>query len=205
LDESFHQRRRDGFASCCKSLRAATNVLAVEPLLLFISLRHSHGTAMIKPLSCVLVAALLTACGGGDSSGSAPPAAATPSPAAAAPAPGATSPAVVLETPPAAPNITIAASRMNIETSGGDYAVNFSGNTHLEVSGNLNRFWVTAAQPGGEATISGGSNTLIFRPGATPAIVTVTGSANTFFLPEGSALKLTGAAAAMSTVKYYKP
>jgi hypothetical protein len=161
---------------------------------------------MIKSLSCVLVAALVAACGGGsDSSGSAPVAAATPSPAAAASTPAATSAAVVLETPPAEPNINYGASRMNIATSGGDYPINFKGSTNLEVSGNLNRFWVTAAQPGGEATISGASNTLIFRPSATPAMVTVTGSANTFFLPEGSAIKLAGAGAAMSTVKYYKP
>lgn len=161
---------------------------------------------MIKPLSCVLVAALVAACGGGgDSSGSAPVAAAIPPPAAAAPAPAATSPAVVLETPPAAPGLTISAGRMNIATSGGDYPVSFNGSTNLEVSGNLNRFWVTAAQTGGEATISGASNTFVFRPSATPAMVMVTGSANTFFLPEGSAIKLAGAGAAMSTVKYYKP
>ncbi len=53
--------------------------------------------------------------------------------------------------------------------------------------------------------MDGASNTLVFKPSASPAAVTVTGSANTFYLPEGSPITLTGPGAAMSTVKYFKP
>lgn len=45
----------------------------------------------------------------------------------------------------------------------------------------------------------------VFKPSATPATVTVTGSADTFYFPEGSKIALTGAGAALSTIKYYKP
>jgi hypothetical protein len=94
---------------------------------------------------------------------------------------------------------------MNVGSSGGDLPISFNGATNLSVSGNLNRFWLSAAQPGGTVTVTGASNTLVFRSSATPTAVTVTGSANTFFLPEGSSIKLSGDGAAMSTVKYYKP
>ncbi|MFC4932486.1 DUF3060 domain-containing protein [Massilia sp. GCM10023247] len=160
---------------------------------------------MNKPLMCVLVASLLTACGGGGgASGASAPAAAAPAHA-AAPAPAATTPAVVLEAPPAAPGINFNANRMTVGTSGSDYPITFSGATDLTVSGNLNRIWVAAAQAGGTVTVSGANNTIVFRPSAVPVTVTVTGSANTFYLPEGSPIKLEGAGAAMSAVKYYKP
>lgn len=94
---------------------------------------------------------------------------------------------------------------MNTDVSANSYQINFNGVTDLTVGGNLNSFWVGAAQPGGTVTVGGASNTFVFKPSATPATVSVTGSANTFYFPEGSAIKLTGSGAAMSTVKHYKP
>ena len=93
---------------------------------------------------------------------------------------------------------------MNIGASGGNYPMSFNNATNLTVSGDLNKFWLTAAQAGGTVTISGNQNTVVFRPSSTPVSVTVTGSANTFYLPEGSAIKIEGTGAAMSTIKYYK-
>lgn len=93
---------------------------------------------------------------------------------------------------------------MDVSASGGNYPFSFTKATSLSVSGDLNKFWLTAAQPGGTVSISGNQNTIVFRPSSTPASVTVTGSANTFYLPEGSAIKIEGAGAAMSTIKYYK-
>ena len=155
---------------------------------------------MIKSLSTALVAALLTACGGGGGGGTtsavAPASAAPPPPASTAP---------VLATPPAASGVSMTTGRMNTDVSANSYQVNFNGATDLTVGGNLNNFWIGAAQPGGTVTVTGASNTIVFKPSATPATVTVTGSANTFYIPEGSAVKLTGPGAAMSTVKYYKP
>ena len=156
---------------------------------------------MKKPLYCLLIAGLLSACGGGGggSNGAPGPLAAVPPP------PVAATPPVVLEAPPAVAGFTLNTGRLSVGTSGGDYPVSFNGVTDLTVSGNLNRVWVSAAQAGGTANISGATNTIVFRPGAVPATVTVTGSANTFYLPEGSTIKLEGAGAAMSTIKYYKP
>ncbi len=135
---------------------------------------------MIKSLPYVLIAALLSARGGGGgSSGTAP------------------------ATPPAPTGSNYSAGRMTTDTSGGDYQIGFNKVTDLTVGGNLNSFWVGAAQPGGTMTVTGASTTFVFKPSATPA--TVTGSANTFYLPEGSKITLTGAGAAMSTIKYYKP
>lgn len=159
---------------------------------------------MIKSLPYLLIASLLTACGGGggDPSEPAPASAAAPAPAAAMPA--ATAP-TVLATPPAPAGANYSAGRMTTDTSGGNYQINFNSMTDLTVGGNLNSFWVGAAQPGGTVTVGGASNTFVFKPSATPGTVTVTGSANTFYLPEGSKITLTGAGAAMSTIKYYKP
>ncbi|THC42931.1 hypothetical protein C2862_15200 [Massilia sp. Mn16-1_5] len=94
---------------------------------------------------------------------------------------------------------------MSTTASSGDYQLSFKGATDLNVGGNLNRFWIDAAQAGGTVTVGGGQNTFVFKPSATPATVTVTGSANTFYFPEGSKIALSGAGAAQSTVKYYKP
>lgn len=94
---------------------------------------------------------------------------------------------------------------MTADTSGGNYTISFRGVTDLTVGGNLNSFWMDAAQPGGTVTVGGASNTFVFKPSATPATVAVTGSANTFYFPEGSTITLSGAGAPMSTIKYFKP
>ncbi|MDB5749255.1 MAG: hypothetical protein JWP72_4103 [Massilia sp.] len=112
---------------------------------------------------------------------------------------------MVFENPPAATGLNLSVGSFTNGGSGGNYQTSFSTVTNLTVSGDLNKFWLTAAQPGGTVTISGNQNTVVFRPSSTPATVTVTGSANTFYLPEGSAIKLEGSGAAMSTIKYYKP
>jgi hypothetical protein len=174
---------------------------------MFISLHQPHESIKIKSLSAVLVATLLSACGGGgdSSSGSVPVSAAPPSAAAPNPGPAATSPAVALETPPAATGLSLNAGAFNTNGSGANYQVNFNGATNLTVDGNLNHFWMGAAQSGGTMTVGGASNTFVLKPSATPVTVTVTGSANTFYFPEGSKITLSGAGAAMSTIKYYKP
>jgi hypothetical protein len=77
--------------------------------------------------------------------------------------------------------------------------------TELTATGDLNNFWVSAAQAGGTVTINGASNTVVFKPSSVPTTVTVTGSANTFYLPEGSPIKIEGTGAAMSSIKFYKP
>ncbi|THC42930.1 hypothetical protein C2862_15195 [Massilia sp. Mn16-1_5] len=84
-------------------------------------------------------------------------------------------------------------------------AIQFNRGTNLTASGNLNSFWLNANEAGGTVLIGGSQNTVVFQPTAIPATVTVTGSANTFYMPEGSPIKLDGAGAEMSTVKYYKP
>jgi hypothetical protein len=206
--ETFQLSRRDGRCNCRKSSSAATDVFTTQRLPTFISLHQPRESIMLKPLSYVLVASLLTACGGGGggAGSGAAPAASTPPPAAAAPAPVATSPAVVLETPPAAPSGTkISGRQINQNSSGGNMSLTFTGMTDLNVGGDLNRLWLAAAQPGGTVTVGGASNTIVFGPSATPTTVTVTGSANTFYLPQDSKISLSGAGAAMSTIKYYKP
>lgn len=171
---------------------------------------------MNKLLPSLVIAALLTACGGGsgDSAPTAAPVAAAapatvPAPAAApapavAPAPAATSPTLV-EAPVAPNTMNLTSARFSTTGSAGTWVVNFSAATDLIVNGDLNRVWLGAAQAGGTVTINGASNTVVFKPTATPTTVTVTGSANTFYLPEGSAITLSGTGAAMSTVKFYKP
>jgi len=100
-------------------------------------------------------------------------------------------------------NLTV--GTFNNGSSGGTYLVKFSGATNLNLTGNLNSMWISAAQSGGTVTVDGASNTLVFQPTSTPTTVVVSASANTFYLPQGSAITLTGNGAAMSTVKYYKP
>lgn len=159
---------------------------------------------MNKLLPSLIVAALLTACGGGGGGGgsdSPPPAATTPPPA-AAPAPA---PAPVLSTRPASPGIGFTAGSMSHGGSSSSIAIQFLRGTNLTVTGDLNTFWLNAAEAGGTVTIGGNQNTIVFQPTAIPASVVVTGSANTFFMPEGSPIKLEGSGAAMSTIKYYKP
>ena len=130
---------------------------------------------MVKSCSYLLVAALLTACGGGGGgaspgapAASAPPPAASQPPAGQSPAPAGT-PATTLSTPPAASGPSLSAGRMNTDVSANSYQVNFNGVTDLTVGGNLNNFWVGAAQPGGTVTVGGASNTFVFKASATPA------------------------------------
>ena len=165
---------------------------------------------MKKLIPSLLVAALLTACGGG---GSDSPAAATspsvsvtptPPPAAAAPTPPPAT-ASTVSTRPASPGISITAGSFNTGTSGSSFAVQFNRGTNLTATGDLNSFWLNAAEAGGLVTIGGNQNTIVFQPTAIPASVIVTGSANTFYMPEGSPIKLEGSGAAMSTIKFYKP
>lgn len=172
---------------------------------------------MTRFLPPLLVAVLLTACGGGDG---APPVAA-PAPVASAPTPvpplvgtapaSAPLPAPVVTAPevsappPAPPGTGYGTDRLNVHGSGKAYPVHFSGVTELIVVGDLNTVWLTAVRAGGTATITGTSNTFVFGAGAVPASVIVTGAANIFYLPEGSPVKLEGTGAALSTINYYKP
>ena len=92
-------------------------------------------------------------------------------------------------------------------SQGGDGAiwnVTSTGMVKLTITGNNNKMWVLAAQAGGTAVVNGNSNTLIFKPG-TEATVSVTGTANTFYMVQGSPIKIEGPGAGASTVIYYKP
>jgi len=165
---------------------------------------------MNKLLPSLILAALLTACGGGGDSPApaTPTASAAPAPAAAAPAPAPAPTAaapVLYENPPPAPGGNFGAGTMNVNGSNGSYPTTFNNTTNLNVTGNGNTFWLTAAAPGGTVIINGSSNTVVFRPSSTPSTVTVTGSINTFYLPEGSPIKLEGTGAASSVIKFYKP
>ncbi len=82
--------------------------------------------------------------------------------------------------------------------------ISFLNAVNLTVSGQLNQMWIAAAKAGGTTSVGGTSNTIIFRPG-TQTAVNVSGSGNTFYLAEGSPIKIEGTGAASSTVKYYKP
>lgn len=101
--------------------------------------------------------------------------------------------------------MTVNAGRVNYQMSGSSSILNFNAATDLTVAGNLNTFWVSASKDGGFASIQGDSNTIIFRPSATPLNITVMGSANTIYLPAGSTIPVNGIGAAMTSVKYYKP
>ena len=82
--------------------------------------------------------------------------------------------------------------------------LSFKAAVGLTISGQFNKVWVAAAAPGGNTTVTGSQNTIVFRPGAESA-VNVSGSGNIFYLAQGSPIKIEGTGAAVSTVTYYKP
>jgi hypothetical protein len=57
---------------------------------------------------------------------------------------------------------------------------------------------------GGSVIVNGKQNTLVFLRDVHTAII-VTGTSNTFYFPLGSSLKLEGAGAASSTIRYFIP
>lgn len=158
-------------------------------------------------LSSLVAVAMLSACGGDGSDSQEAPLAATPAQETTpAPAPTPTTTTPTLVEAPAAPNgMTLSLKSYTHGSSGTSAVVNFTTTTNLKITGNLNSFWISAAEAGGTVSIDGESNTLVLRPTATPTTVSVVGSANTVYLPEGSPISLTGSGAAMSSVKYYKP
>lgn len=149
------------------------------------------------------IAALLAACGGGGSSAGN---AATPSSSSTPPSASSTTPIPTTQTfvAPAAPASAskFTVGGLNEGSTSQNEKVSFTGAVNLTVSGKLNNIWLISAQPGGNATVSGDLNTIVFMPGVT-AQVTVTGSGNTFYLPVGSSVTITGAGAATSTIRYY--
>lgn len=160
------------------------------------------------------IAVMLVACGGGggDSSTSAPVAASsTPAPSSTTPPAASsttttTTPATQTFTPPTAPTsaLKVTTGALNDGNTSSNEVVTFRGAVDMTVSGKLNNIWVNAAQPGGKATVSGDMNTVVFMPGVS-AQVTVTGSGNTFYVPTGSAITITGSGAASSTIRNYTP
>jgi formylmethanofuran dehydrogenase subunit C len=82
--------------------------------------------------------------------------------------------------------------------------VHFTSAADLTLSGDLNNIWLDAVQAGGNVVVSGKLNTLVFMKDVATTI-TVTGTANTFYFPLGSALKLEGPGASSSTIRYFKP
>lgn len=159
----------------------------------------------MKRFSIILTAAVLLAACGGGSGGSAAPASASTPPATQVATSASPTPAAVTIMPP------VAANAVRIVTGGiqqgGNTAVwniSFTAAVNLTVSGELNQLWVSATAPGGSATVSGNQNTIVFLPG-TVTTVNVTGSANVFYLVEGSPITIEGTGAGQSAVKYYKP
>ena len=161
------------------------------------------------------IAVMLAACGGGgDSSSSAP----TPTSNAAPPATSSitttpptsssttTAPATQTFTPPAAPTsaFKVTTGAFSEGSASQNVVVTFSKAVDLTVSGGLNNIWVNAAAPDGKATVGGDMNTIVFMPGVS-AQVGVTGSGNTFYVPTGASITITGAGAASSTIRNYKP
>lgn len=164
---------------------------------------------MNKLIISLLSVSILAACGGGGG-GTSTPAPAGPSaqgsaPAQNQPAPAPAAPATASETPPAPAGVNYRVRTMSTSTQAGQGTVVFSETTQFTLTGDLNRFWLTATQPGGFIKIFGNSNTIVLNPGTTPDPVTVEGAANVFYLPAGSPVKLTGSGAAQSTIKYYQP
>jgi hypothetical protein len=165
------------------------------------------------------IAVMLAACGGGggDSTGSAPVATSS-----AIPAPTSTAvPTQPSSAPPVASSVTpvpidqpvlapapygginISVTSEFIEFSQyQNKKLWFENALNLTVSGYRNYIWVEAAQPNGSATITGDSNTIIFRPSVN-AKVTVTGAGNTFYVPIGASITITGSGLESSTIVNY--
>lgn len=151
---------------------------------------------MNKQCSAILLACLLSACGGGDASVVNPP---QPVLSDAPPPP------TVESMPPVPANaVNLVSSSFSQGGNAMIARVQFTGAPNLTVLGDLNRMWVSAAAAGGSVTVSGGQNFLVFLPG-TSTTVTVTGAANTLYLPLGSLIRLTGSGIASTTVQHYAP
>jgi hypothetical protein len=153
---------------------------------------------MIKFSATLAAAVLVTACGGG-SGGTSASGTAAPSPVNPTTAPLAAMPAV----PANAVKFSVGASASQ-GASDQVMDLSFKAAVGLTISGQFNKVWVAAAAPGGNTTVTGSQNTIVFRPG-TETAVNVSGGGNVFYLAEGSPIKIEGTGAAVSTVTYYKP
>jgi hypothetical protein len=158
---------------------------------------------MNKLIIALACSALLTACGGGGGSSAT---SATPLNSAAPPStprPSVNSEVLDAPVPPkSAVDMTVRGL-----TEGGNAqnaVVHFTGAADLTLSGDLNNLWLGAVQAGGSVVVSGKLNTLVFMKDVATTI-TVTGTANTFYFPVGSAFKLEGSGASSSTIRYFKP
>ncbi|MFC5551340.1 hypothetical protein [Massilia aerilata] len=159
----------------------------------------------MKTLSvAAILTVLLAACGGGGSTGQpVSTRAPTPPPAGVISQPGSKDQVVEAPAPP------VTALKMSVGgnfTQGGsaqNAIVSFTGAANLTLSGRLDGIWLSASRSGGSVVVSGDLNTVVFMPGV-DTTVTVTGSANTFYLPLDSTIKLEGSGLASSTVRYYK-
>jgi hypothetical protein len=143
---------------------------------------------MTKLYLAVCIAAFLTGCGG---DGGFPVSSSTPQNLATAPTPSAS-----------APSMTTTAYKLG--GSGQESVVKFSGAADLAVGGEFNKIWLSATLVGGSVIVNGNQNTLVFLRDVHTAII-VTGTSNTFYFPLGSSLKLEGAGAASSTIRYFIP
>jgi hypothetical protein len=164
----------------------------------------------MKNLSvAAILTVLLAACGGGGGSGgtasqpvstSGPP---TPPPSGTVPPPVPKDQVAEAPSPPASAVKTSVGGSFTQAGSAQHMVISFTGAADLTLSGRLDNIWLSAAKPGGSVTLSGDLNTLVFMPGV-DTTVTVTGAANTLYLPQGSPIKLEGAGLASTTVRYYK-
>lgn len=167
---------------------------------------------MSKPCFVMVLAGVLSACGGGSDSpavastaSNTPPAVTTPAPTATTPAPAPAGTSTQLISMPAASTgaVKMTAGSVNITNDAQVMDVTFSGAVKGNVTGQLNKLWIDAKLGGGTMGVEGTQNTIVFRPGV-EATVRVTGSANTFIMAQGAAINIEGPGAAASIVQYYK-
>jgi hypothetical protein len=118
---------------------------------------------------------------------------------------GDSSSGIPLFVPPVMDPLATVLSGLNItiNTSSGDFLVDFTGSGSFTMSGSDNNVFFTANQDGGMVSISGNNNTVVFRVGDTASSLTITGSGNTIYIPLGSSLTVSGAGANSTTVRFY--
>lgn len=157
---------------------------------------------MNKLIIALACSTLLTACGGGGSSATSATSVSSGVPTTTTP------PAVnnqVVEAPvPSGSAVNMTARAVSQGGNAQNWLVHFTGAADLTLSGDLNNLWLDAVQAGGSVVVSGKLNTLVFMKDVATTI-TVTGTANTFYFPLGSAFKLEGSGASSSTIRYFKP
>jgi hypothetical protein len=195
-ERGLEQRRKD-----------TTQGFAVENNLGSVSHKQLSCPQMNKLIIALACSALLTACGGGGGSSATsatPVSSGVPTTTTTTTTPPSVNTQVVEAPVPPGSAVNMTARAVSQGGNAQNWLVHFTGAADLTLSGDLNNLWLDAVQAGGSVVVSGKLNTLVFTKDVATTI-TVTGTANTFYFPLGSAFKLEGSGAASSTIRYYKP